>query len=61
MSNDEYQQKRLFCQEVKMKKPKITFTTFPGLCVGIGFPWNDYSDVYITILFIGIHIKWRKR
>jgi hypothetical protein len=44
-----------------MKLPKVTFTTFPGLCVGIGFPWTDYSDLYITILFVGIHIKFRKR
>jgi len=45
----------------KMRKLKITFTTFPGLCVGIGFPWTDYSDMYITLLFFGIHFKWRKR
>jgi len=41
--------------------PKISFVTFPGLCIGIGFPLNGYSDVYITILFVGIHIKFRKR
>ena len=62
MSNNEYEH-QTFCQQVKMKKSKIkiSFTTFPGLCIGIGFPWTDYSDMYITILFIGIHFKWRKR
>ena len=44
-----------------MRIPKITFITFPGLCVGVGFPWTAYSDMYITILFVGIHIKFRKR
>ena len=46
---------------MKIPKLKISFVTFPGLCVGIAFPWSDYSDMYITLLFFGIHFKWRKR
>lgn len=63
MSNEEYQQRQLFCQEVKMKRPKIKVkpSLFPGLCVGISFPWTDYADMVIGIACVGITFKWRKR
>lgn len=61
MSNDPYQQRNLFCEEIKMKKPKIKLHTFPGICFGIAFPLDYYSDLSISILCFDINIKWRKR
>jgi hypothetical protein len=64
MSNDDYQQYRFFCEEVKaMKEPriKIDFKLFPGVCFGITFPMQRYTDMHIVFLCIGIYIKWRKR
>jgi len=62
MNNDEYEQRQLFCEEYNMKRRfKISITTFPGAVVGISFPWTDYVDATICILFIGINFKWRKR
>lgn len=61
MSNDEYQHKT-FCQEVNMRnKPKITFSIFPGICLGISFPMSNYQDIVLGILCFGITIKYRKK
>lgn len=53
----------LFCQEINMKKSrfKITVHTFPGICLGVLFPRDYYTDMSISILCINISIKWRKR
>jgi hypothetical protein len=63
MSNDEYQQQRLFCQEIKMKKPKVKVdvTMHAGLGLGISFPMTHYIDGMITVLCFNINFKWRKR
>lgn len=63
MSNDEYQQQRLFCQDIKTKKPKmkVSITAFRGLTLGVHFPFNHYVDITLCILCWGIHFKWRKR
>lgn len=61
MSNDPYEHRRLFCQEIKMKKPKIKIHAFPGICLGVTFPMDYYTDMSISILFLNISIKWRKR
>jgi hypothetical protein len=61
MSNNPYEQRRLFCQETKMKKLRIKISIIPGLSLGIVFPMEYYTDISISILFININIKWRKR
>lgn len=63
MSNNAYEQRRLFCEEIKMKRPriKVKINTFPGICFGIVFPLDYYTDLSICILFLDINIKWRKR
>ena len=63
MSNNPYEHRRLFCQEIHMKKPKlkIKLHTFPGVCLGVTFPMDYYTDMSISILCFNINIKWRKR
>lgn len=63
MSNNPYEHRRLFCQEIKMKKPrlKIKMHAFPGICLGVTFPMDYYTDMSISILCFNISIKWRKR
>jgi hypothetical protein len=46
---------------MKKKKIKTRIHFFPGICFGIAFPMDYYTDVSISILFINISLKWRKR
>ena len=63
MSKNLYKEKKLFCEEIHMKKPKIKITihAFPGICFGVLFPMDYYTDVSISILCFNITFKWRKR
>ncbi len=63
MSNNEFENRYLFCEKVKMKKKrfKIDVTYFTGICFGISFPMTDYVDCTLCIACFGVHIKWRKR
>jgi len=44
-----------------MRIPKVDFTLFPGLCLGISFPMTDYVDMNLCFLCFGLSVKWRKR
>lgn len=63
MSNNIYEQRELFCKRGNMKEPrvKIHFNVIPGICLGLHFPMTYYCDASISLLFINISIKWRKR
>ena len=63
MSNNPYEHRRLFCQEIHMRKSrfKIKIYPFPGLCLGITFPMDYYTDMSISVLCFNISIKWRRR
>jgi hypothetical protein len=63
MSNNPFEHRRLFCEKINMKEPKfkIRVNIFPGICFGVGFPMEYYTDMYITILCFSVSFKWRKR
>ena len=46
---------------MKKKKLKTRIYFFPGICFGINFPWDYYTDMSISFLCINISLKWRKR
>jgi len=53
--------KKLFCEEINNKKMKIKVNVFPGICFGVSFPRDYYTDMSISILFFNIRVKWRKK
>ena len=46
---------------MKSDQFRISINTFPGICFGIMFPMDRYTDMNISILFFNISLKWRKR